>query len=157
MSDRGSVTGPGRRRRPTTPDDVEDKLAALHEQLAEQVRALRSGEDWRRWLTAAARFHRYSFGNILLIQSQREATAVASRCDWIKRILPKEYRWNRAAAVSQRRQSSPERRARTCSASCSCSAASLSSTSSGVVGRRRRPGPVTEPRSLTTGAGAAAR
>jgi len=61
----------------------EDKLAALHERLAEQVQALRTGEDWRRWLDAARRFPHYSFGNVLLIAAQRpEATAVAGYAAW---------------------------------------------------------------------------
>jgi DNA primase len=80
MTDRLHGAAHGRRQRTT---DVDDKLAALHQQLAEQVRALRSGADWRRWLDAAARFHTYSFRNVLLIQAQRpEATAVAGYETW---------------------------------------------------------------------------
>ena len=60
-----------------------DKLTALHEQLAEQVAALRTGDDWRRWLDVAHRFHSYSFNNTLLIYAQRpEATAVAGYQGW---------------------------------------------------------------------------
>jgi DNA primase len=60
-----------------------DKLTALHGQLAEQVAALRTGEDWRRWLEVAGRFHRYSFNNTLLIGAQRpDATAVAGYEAW---------------------------------------------------------------------------
>jgi hypothetical protein len=40
----------------------EEKLQALHDRLTEQVSALRSGEDWQRWLRSAARFHDYSTG-----------------------------------------------------------------------------------------------
>jgi DNA primase len=59
------------------------KLTALHDRLTEQVRALRSGEDWTRWLDVASRFHAYSFNNTLLILAQRpEATAVAGYRAW---------------------------------------------------------------------------
>jgi DNA primase len=60
-----------------------DRLAALHAQLAEQVRLLRSGEDWTRWLRVAARFHRYSFQNTLAILAARpDATHVAGYRTW---------------------------------------------------------------------------
>src|SRR3954462_7927788 len=60
-----------------------DKLAALHERLAAEVAALRTGEDWQRWLAVAARFHSYSFQNTLLILSQRpDATTVAGYETW---------------------------------------------------------------------------
>ena len=64
---------PPRYRRPVGPAErarreqaTADKLTALHERLAEQVAALRSGEDWRRWLDVARRLHGYSF-NLSLI------------------------------------------------------------------------------------------
>lgn len=60
-----------------------ERVAALHRTLEEQVAALRSGEDWTRWLQAAARFHDYSFANVLLILAQRpDATAVAGYQRW---------------------------------------------------------------------------
>ncbi|WP_088312713.1 ArdC family protein [Kineosporia sp. R_H_3] len=60
-----------------------DKLQVLHDRLAEQVAALRSGQDWQRWLATAARFHTYSFGNTMLILAQRpDATAVAGYGAW---------------------------------------------------------------------------
>jgi hypothetical protein len=76
---------PSRYRRPVGPAErarreqaTADKLTALHGQLADQVAALRTGEDWRRWLEVAGRFYRYSFNNTLLIAGQRpDATAVA--------------------------------------------------------------------------------
>jgi integrase len=81
---------PPRYRRPVGPAErarreqaTADKLTALHERLAEQVAALRSGEDWRRWLDVARRFHGYSFNNTLLIAAQRpDATAVAGYEAW---------------------------------------------------------------------------
>jgi len=79
-----------RYKRPVTPAEREhrdqanaDKLSALHDRLAEQVAALHSGEDWRRWLDVAHRFHTYSFNNTLLIWAQRpQATAVAGFQAW---------------------------------------------------------------------------
>jgi DNA primase len=81
---------PPRYRRPVTAAEKArreqasaDKLTALHGQLAEQVAALRTGEDWRRWLEVAGRFHRYSFNNTLLIAGQRpDATTVAGYEAW---------------------------------------------------------------------------
>jgi DNA primase len=59
------------------------KLEALHGTLTEQIAALRTGTDWKRWLTVAARFHNYSFNNVLLIAAQRPgATAVAGYEAW---------------------------------------------------------------------------
>ena len=60
-----------------------DKLAELHARLADEVAALQTGQDWQRWLAAAARFHEYSFQNTLLIVSQRpDATSVAGYETW---------------------------------------------------------------------------
>ncbi|GAA3598556.1 ArdC family protein [Kribbella ginsengisoli] len=60
---------------------TEDLLARIEA----EVRRLRSGDDWKRWLKAAAQFHQYSFGNVLLIQLQRpDATRVAGYGDWQK-------------------------------------------------------------------------
>lgn len=60
-----------------------DKLQALHTTLAEQVAALRGGQDWQRWLTVAARLPDYSLNNLLLIAAQRpQATAVAGFAAW---------------------------------------------------------------------------
>ena len=61
----------------------QQKLQALHDQLTEQVEALRTGEDWQRWLRTAAKFHDYSFQNTLLILAQQpDATAVAGYEAW---------------------------------------------------------------------------
>lgn len=76
----GKKPSTGRR---TGDAEREEKLRALHEQLAQQVADLHSGADWQRWLAAAARFHSYSFGNTLLILAQRpDATAVAGYQTW---------------------------------------------------------------------------
>lgn len=79
-----------RRKRPVTAADREQRdqerraqLEALHEQLTDQVDALVNSDDWRAMLAAAARFHRYSFRNVLLILSQRpDATQVAGYRTW---------------------------------------------------------------------------
>lgn len=46
------------------------KIAAAQEALAEQVAALRTGEDWQRFLTFQAKLHQYSPNNVLLIHVQ---------------------------------------------------------------------------------------
>jgi DNA primase len=74
----------------STPADIAEretaraaKLEALHATLTEQVASLRDGQDWRRWLSVACRFHQYSLNNVLLIAAQRPgATAVAGYGAW---------------------------------------------------------------------------
>jgi hypothetical protein len=53
------------------------------ESLVEGVAQLTSGEDWRRWLDVARRFHRYSFWNTVAILTQApHATHVAGYQRW---------------------------------------------------------------------------
>lgn len=60
-----------------------DRAADLLERLHTEVAALISGDDWQAWLRVAARFHRYSFNNLLLIYAQRpDATHVAGYRHW---------------------------------------------------------------------------
>ncbi|TCO37623.1 hypothetical protein EV646_12310 [Kribbella antiqua] len=57
----------------------------LHRVLEAEVRKLRSGEEWTRWLDAAALFPRYGFGNVVLITLQMpEASWVAGFKAWGK-------------------------------------------------------------------------
>jgi hypothetical protein len=61
----------------------EDRLAAIHTQLLEQVAKLTSSQQWRAMLTVAARFHSYSPNNVLLIAAQQpDATRVAGYRAW---------------------------------------------------------------------------
>lgn len=63
--------------------DRADRVRELHQQLEHQVAELVTGEDWRRMLELAARFHQYSWGNLLLIATQRpDATRVAGFQTW---------------------------------------------------------------------------
>lgn len=74
----------------TTPRDLardadvrRQQLEAMHERLVEAVRDIRTGDDWRAWLDVAARFHTYSFRNVILIAKQRpNATKVAGYTTW---------------------------------------------------------------------------
>jgi hypothetical protein len=60
-----------------------DRLAAVHAQLMTAVDGLVDGPAWRRMLEVAARFHRYSPNNVLLIGLQRpDATRVAGYHTW---------------------------------------------------------------------------
>ena len=62
---------------------MNDKLKAAHDKLQAAVEAIVSGDEWQRMLKSAARFHKYSFSNILLIQIQRpDATLVAGFNKW---------------------------------------------------------------------------
>ena len=50
---------------------------------AEQVDALRTSDDWQRWLDVASRLPSYSFNNVLLVLAQRpDATTVAGHQAW---------------------------------------------------------------------------
>ena len=60
-----------------------EKVAEAHERLTTMVEALVSGDDWQAMLAMAAKFHRYSFGNVCLILSQApDATQVAGYRTW---------------------------------------------------------------------------
>jgi N-terminal domain of anti-restriction factor ArdC len=49
-----------------------EQLVRAHELLAARLAELQSSDDWRAALDVAARFHRYSFGNALLIAAQHD-------------------------------------------------------------------------------------
>jgi len=80
----------GRYAPPASPAEAAEREAAraarleqLHASLTEQVGAIRSGQDWQRWLQVAATFPSYSLNNVLLIAAQRpDATAVAGFGAW---------------------------------------------------------------------------
>ena len=60
-----------------------DRLRRAHDQLAAAVTSLTESGGWQRMLTVAARFHRYSANNVLLIMVQRpDATRVAGYRKW---------------------------------------------------------------------------
>ncbi|MEN1990291.1 ArdC-like ssDNA-binding domain-containing protein [Paenibacillus hubeiensis] len=59
------------------------KVKALFEQLKEGIQAITSSEDWKQILLTQAKFHTYSFNNVMLILSQRPtASRVASYGTW---------------------------------------------------------------------------
>jgi len=80
----------GRYARPVTAEQLaqrdtarQQQLTGLHERLQTEVRRLRTGPAWQRWLDTAARLPAYSFRNQLLITAQRpQATAVAGYQVW---------------------------------------------------------------------------
>jgi hypothetical protein len=57
----------------------------LHRVLEAEVRNLRTGSDWARWLDAAALFPTYGFGNVILITLQMP------QASWVAR----EHAWER--------------------------------------------------------------
>jgi len=61
---------PGQANKQEWGDRTASKLAAAQERLAEEVAALRSGEDWRRFLDFQAKLHVYSASNSTLIAVQ---------------------------------------------------------------------------------------
>ena len=67
----------------TKVDPRSEKRAQLLSQLGQQVETLKASEGWLAWLETAAKFHRYSVGNQLMILSQRpDATRVAGFQTW---------------------------------------------------------------------------
>ncbi len=60
-----------------------ERLKAAHQKLKEAVESIVTGEDCQRMLRTAAKVHRYSFQNQLLIFLQRpDATLVAGSQKW---------------------------------------------------------------------------
>ncbi len=67
----------------SVPDTVPSPLRASLDRLEQAVSAIHDSDTFRRYLDAQARFHRYSWGNVLLITSQRpDATRVAGFATW---------------------------------------------------------------------------
>jgi antirestriction protein ArdC len=61
----------------------QDKRSEQREQVERAVRELLTSDGWRRWAETRATFHRYSFGNCLLIAQQAPAaTQVAGFKSW---------------------------------------------------------------------------
>lgn len=66
-----------------TAEQRKAEMEALHQQLTEQVEALRSSEQWAAYLRFCRSFHSYSIGNLLLTLAQRpDATQVAGYRAW---------------------------------------------------------------------------
>ena len=62
---------------------MNDELRAAHDKLQDAVAEILSGEDCKRMLKIASKFHRYSFNNHLMIFLQRpDATVVAGFNRW---------------------------------------------------------------------------
>lgn len=60
-----------------------DRLKAAHDKLQAAVAQIVSGDDWKRMLKVASKFHKYSFNNHLMIFMQRpDATVVAGFNKW---------------------------------------------------------------------------
>lgn len=62
---------------------ISDRVAEALGRLDQAVAAIHDSQAFRRYLDVQSRFHRYSFGNVLLILSQSpEATQVAGYRTW---------------------------------------------------------------------------
>lgn len=67
----------------SAPGDATCKVDVGRERFAAAIDALVSSERWTAWLESRARFHDYSFGNVMLIAFQRpDATQVAGYKAW---------------------------------------------------------------------------
>lgn len=64
-------------------DDAGRQPDRLEKQFREEVRILKSGDQWRRWLDTAITFQDHDFANLVLIAAQRpEATRIADAKTW---------------------------------------------------------------------------
>jgi antirestriction protein ArdC len=62
---------------------MSDKLKVAHDKLQSAVEKIVSGDDWKRMLKVASKFHQYSSNNHLMIFLQRpDATLVAGFQKW---------------------------------------------------------------------------
>src|SRR3954466_13387213 len=100
-----------------------DPVTASLLQLERSVAAIQDSDTFRAYLDAQARFHQYSFGNVLLILSQRpESTRVAGYHTWrslgrqvrrgekgIRIIVPMRGRVTAAAEGETPDEDQPER------------------------------------------------
>lgn len=67
--------------------ETREKVKALTDQLEAGVTAVFESEKYKAYLKAMSKFHRYSFGNVLLILMQRpEASMVAGYTTWKKQF-----------------------------------------------------------------------
>lgn len=65
--------------------EKEEKLTKIHEELQEQIKNLSTDEGWTKYLNTMSQFHKYSWGNQLLIALQKpNATQVAGYNAWKK-------------------------------------------------------------------------
>lgn len=62
---------------------TKERATELQEQLVERIEALTTSDDWKAMLDTAAKFHNYSFSNVMLILWQRpDASRVAGFKTW---------------------------------------------------------------------------
>lgn len=60
-----------------------ERIKAMHAEIENAITTMSDHEGWQRFLDSAAQFHRYSFGNTMLVLMQRkDATRVAGFNDW---------------------------------------------------------------------------
>lgn len=63
----------------------EAKLGEAQERLVAAIESMVTGDDWQRMLETSAKFHKYSFGNVIMITVQNpEATQVAGYNKWLE-------------------------------------------------------------------------
>lgn len=58
-------------------EDRDAAVKAAFEKVATAVAEIRSSDDWKRYLATAARFHKYSFNNVMLMTIQAEERGMA--------------------------------------------------------------------------------
>ena len=60
-----------------------ERIKAMHSEIEHAITEMSDHDGWQRFLDSTSKFHRYSFGNAILIAMQRrDATVVAGFNDW---------------------------------------------------------------------------
>ncbi|MGY1718590.1 ArdC-like ssDNA-binding domain-containing protein [Blastococcus sp. SYSU DS0552] len=120
------------------------RIAALHDQIGEQVGALTADPQWRAMLDAAAKFHTYSLNNQLLIELQAarlgiSPTRVAGFGTWkaLSRSVVKDS--TGLAVLAPCTYTPKDTRADTGTGQDTRQAAPAATTASGVAGTAREP------------------
>lgn len=68
---------------PMSPEERKRRVAELNKQVAENIERLQNSAEFRNYLLAMSRFHRYSWGNQMLIWIQKpNATRIAGYNTW---------------------------------------------------------------------------
>lgn len=76
----------------TDDSDIDDRLRVVQETLTASVERVFASDDWRAALAAAAKFHNYSFDNVLLIYAQHQVAFAAGRVEAPEPTMVAGYR-----------------------------------------------------------------
>ena len=70
---------------------MNDRLRAAHDKLQDAVAEIVSGDDWKRMLKVASKFHNYSFNNQLTQPGSVGLAPLAATLAWLKAGKPQSH------------------------------------------------------------------